>query len=267
MSVVVTRATGGTAKPVGVLYVEPDQQVLDAGAATALAEAGVDAAATADLLSACLAHERCGIHLYRSVAGRTTIAELRERYEHFGAETVEHARRLEALVGETGGDPQYVSPAARATEKAAAGLVESTYLLAGSVDPPTAELAMLEAVMLAEAKDRANWVLLAQIAARMAAGEVRDRFEAVVDAVLEEEEEHYSWAHDTRAAMLLARATGSPEPAVSSRRPEAEDVIDLSSQTRDELYVAAQELEIEGRSQMTKDQLARAVAERTGDAP
>ena len=45
-------------------------------------------------------------------------------------------RLLEELItGATGGDPQYVSPAARATEKAGAGLVESTYLLAGSVDP------------------------------------------------------------------------------------------------------------------------------------
>ena len=43
VSVVVTRATGGTAKPVGVLYIEPDRQVLDAGAAPRWPEAGVDA--------------------------------------------------------------------------------------------------------------------------------------------------------------------------------------------------------------------------------
>jgi hypothetical protein len=34
--------------------------------------------------------------------------------------------------------------------------------------------------------------------------------------------------------------------------------------TKDELYATAQELEIEGRSQMTKDELAQAVAEQTG---
>ena len=34
--------------------------------------------------------------------------------------------------------------------------------------------------------------------------------------------------------------------------------------TRDELYATAQELDIEGRSQMNKDELAQAVAEQTG---
>ena len=34
MTTVVTKATGGSAKPVGVLYIEPDQQVPDAGSGT-----------------------------------------------------------------------------------------------------------------------------------------------------------------------------------------------------------------------------------------
>jgi hypothetical protein len=34
--------------------------------------------------------------------------------------------------------------------------------------------------------------------------------------------------------------------------------------TRDELYAQAQELEIEGRSDMTKDELAQAISEQTG---
>jgi hypothetical protein len=66
MTTLVTKARGGTAKPVGVLYVEPELQVLDAGSDTALADTGLEPAFTADLLSACLAHERCGVHLYRS---------------------------------------------------------------------------------------------------------------------------------------------------------------------------------------------------------
>jgi rubrerythrin len=238
---------------VGVLYIEPELQVLDAGSTTALVETGLDPAFTADLLSACLAHERCGVHLYRSVAGRTTIDELRARYQEFGAETAEHVRLLEELIGASGGDPQYVSPSARATEKAAAGLLESTFMLAGSVDDVTAELAMLEAVMLAEAKDHANWELLADLATRMADGEVRTRAEAVTSEVLAQEEEHYSWAHDARAEMLLRLAGGGQEP-----------VIDLDSITRDELYATAQDLDIEGRSNMNKEELAEAVADEQG---
>ena len=156
MTIVVTSATGGITRPVGALYVPPQRQVPDAGSSTALVDAGVNATFVADLLSACAAHERCGVQLYRSVAGRTVDAELRAQYERFGAETREHVDKLEELITAAGGDPQYVSAAARATEKAGAGLLESTFLLGGAIDPLTAEVAMLEAVMLAEAKDRAN---------------------------------------------------------------------------------------------------------------
>jgi rubrerythrin len=263
MTVVVTRAVGATAKPVGLLYVEPELQMADAGSGTALEQTGLDPARMADLMSACVAHERCGVHLYRSVAGRTTMDDLRAQYEHFGEETLEHVRILEELIAGAGGDPHYVSPSARATEKAAAGLLESTYMLEGSVDPMTAELAMVEAVVLAETKDHGNWQLLALLAAQMQPGDVRTQLEAAVDTVLAQEEEHSGWAAMARTRMLFAAITGGLEPPeVTEVRGDA--VLDLSSMTKDELYTRAQELDIEGRSQMTKDELAAAVSEQTG---
>ena len=63
-----------------------------------------------------LAHERCGTHLYRSVAGRTNNPVLQAQYEEFGDETERHVEILEELVTAAGGNPNYVSPAARATE-------------------------------------------------------------------------------------------------------------------------------------------------------
>jgi rubrerythrin len=254
MTTVVTRATGGTSKPVGVLYLEPACEVLDAGSATALVDTGLNPAFLADLLSACLAHERCGVHLYRSVAGRTWSPALRSQYEHFGAETLEHVRILEELITASGGDPMYVSPAARATEKAASGLLESTFLLGGSVDPTTAELAMVEAVLLAETKDHANWELLADLCTRMAAGPVRQQLETATAEVLAQEEEHDAWARETRAALLTALATGGSEAGSEG------EVIDLRDLSRQELYAQAQELGIPGRSEMTKAQLAEAIA-------
>jgi rubrerythrin len=266
MTVVVTNAVGGTAKPVGLLYIEPERQVPDAGAGTALEATGLDAALTADLLSACLAHERGGVHLYRSVAGRTTIDELRQGYEAFGAEPLAHVRILAELVVAAGGDPHYVSPSARATEKAGAGLLESTWCLAGSVDAMTAELAMLEAVLLAEEKDRGNWELLDLLAAQMAAGDVRTQLEAAVATVLAQEEEHHGWAAQARTRMLFMGVTGGVEPPIPGEEVRGAASADLSSQTKDELYATAQELDIPGRSQMTKDELIRAVAEQTGEA-
>jgi ferritin-like metal-binding protein YciE len=258
MTIVVTSETGGTAQSVGVTYVPPQRQVVDAESSTALAAAGVNAAFVADLLSACVAHERCGTHLYRSVAGRTADAELRGQYEHFGEETQEHVSKLEQLIAAAGGDPQYVSASARATEKAAAGLLESTYLLDGSIDPMTAELAMLEAVMLAEAKDRGNWLLLAELAAQMAAGDLRTQFETVTADVLAQEEQHHTWASDTRTRLLLSLAVGEAIPADTGSTSASEA-------TRDELYARAQELDVPRRSQMNKAQLQAAVEEQEGE--
>jgi len=260
MTTVVTNDTGGTAKPIGVLYIEPDRQVLDAGSSTALSGSGLEPAFVADLLSACLAHERCGAHLYRSAATRTASEQLRERYEHFGTETVDHIRLLEQLIANANGDTQYVSPSARATEKAGTALLESTFLVSGSADMATAELAMLEAVILAEAKDRANWQLLAELGAQVTDPGLREQFESVTGPVLAQEEDHFEWACNTRSDMLFALATGTDSATEGNGR----EVIDLTTMTRDELYATAQDLEIGGRSQMTKDELVEAVAHKTG---
>src|SRR5699024_7391206 len=119
----------------------------------------------ADLLSSLITHERCGVHLYRSVASRTQNPVLERKYEHNEAEELRHLEILEELVTALGGDPLYVSPIARVTEKAASMMLESTFLLGGSVDPMDQEMVMLDAVFLAEAKDNANWATLGALVA------------------------------------------------------------------------------------------------------
>jgi ferritin-like metal-binding protein YciE len=222
---VVTYEKGGAAKVTGVLYGEPDRQVADAGSNTDLASTGLNAPFVADFLSACLAHERCGVHLYRSVAGRTALAELRERYEEFGRETEEHVSLLEELVLGAGGNPNYVSPAARASEKSAACLLESTWALGGSVDDVTEELTMIEAVMVAEAKCLGNWQILAALAEDMTAedatqGAIKRQFTDATTQVLAQEAGHYGWATEARTKLIYGLATGAV-PIVQP--PDAED--------------------------------------------
>jgi hypothetical protein len=69
------------------------------------------------------------------------------------------------------------------------------------------------------------------------------------------------WAIGVGAAFWIDR---------ERRRTEADKASDpgllAEQRTRDELYQSAQLLDIEGRSEMTKDQLAEAVAERTARA-
>ena len=202
-----TAASGARSVPEEMTYVDPARQVVPDERAEVLAGTGLNGPFVADLLSDVLAHERCGAQLYRSIAQRTNNPVLKKQYEHFGNQTVEHVEILEQLVARLGGDPGYVSPAARTTTKAGTGLLESTFLLTGSVDLMTQELVMLDAVLLAEAKDHANWSGLAQLTASLPDGDVRDAFTDAVEKVEPQEDEHLNWASDTRAKMISAQAT------------------------------------------------------------
>src|SRR5215207_2414971 len=112
-----TAATGARSKPEDMTYVDPARTMRPDEDEAFLADTGLNGPFVADLLSDVLAHERCGAQLYRSVAGRTNNPLLKRQYEHFGTETLEHVEILEQLIGRLGGNPNYVSPAARATTK------------------------------------------------------------------------------------------------------------------------------------------------------
>ena len=80
---------------------------------------------------------------------------------------------------------------------------------------------------------------------------------SLCNEILAEEEEHYGWASDMRSQLLMSIAVGGTDDA-DGTSAAATDV------TRDELYAQAQELDIPGRSQMTKDELRAAVDEHGG---
>jgi hypothetical protein len=79
---------------------------------------------------------------------------------------------------------------------------------------------MPEAVMLAEAKDRANWSCLAAMVEDMPAGDVREAFETAVDEIEVEEDEHFRWAQDTRCRMISLLATAGPSSSLSMKVEE-----------------------------------------------
>jgi rubrerythrin len=201
-----TAASGARTSPAEMTYVNPDHLMPPEEQKAFLAD-DLNGPFVADLLSDMCAHERCGAQLYRSLAGRTNNPMLKKKYEHFGEETTTHVGILETLIERLGGDPMYVSPAARATTKAGTALLESTFLLTGSIDLMTQELVMLDAVLLAEAKDHANWGCLAALVEHLPDGEIRDAFTEAVETVQPQEDEHFGWASDTRCKMISAQAT------------------------------------------------------------
>lgn len=202
-----TYDTGAVTKHHPGLAVPPERRIDDEALADRLADLGANMPFVADLLSAALAHERCGRHLYRSVEGRTANPLLQARYAEFGAETERHAELLSEAITLLGGDPQYVSPMARAVEGTDTKLLESTFLLAGSVDVMTAEMVMLDAVLIAESVDHANWTGISAVVAELGDGDVEARLREIVAEVLDEEEDHLTWAQGMRLRMVTLQAT------------------------------------------------------------
>ena len=81
-------------------------------------------------------------------------------------------------------------------------------MLDGSLDVMTREMAMLDAVFLAETIDHANWQLLSQLVDRME-GDTRDAFASAVEEVEGQEDEHLEWARTTKARLVMLQATDS----------------------------------------------------------
>jgi hypothetical protein len=191
--------------PLDSVAVLPERAVSFEGMQKVLGK--LNAPFVADFLSQALMHEQCGRHLYRAVAGQTMNPMLKRRYEEYGKETENHIVVLQDLITALGGDPGYVSPSARATEKLDTGTVEATFAIDGSVDLMTKELLMLDAVVLAETVDHANWKMIEQIGGELDDGTAGAAFDAAVSEVLPQEDQHIMWASQTRKRMIAMQAT------------------------------------------------------------
>lgn len=197
---------GGKAKPAPMVAIDPERLMLDEDLAAMAGGSGLNGPFVADMLSDMLMHERCGFHLYRSVAGRSNNPMLKRKYEEFGAQTEMHIEVLEQLITELGGDPGYTSPISRVTEKLNFGALEGSFMLSGSVDLMDQEMAMLNAVVLAETIDSANWETLAALAEGLEGGEVKDAMNRAVERVLPQEVEHIDWPRQMRQQMMILQA-------------------------------------------------------------
>jgi rubrerythrin len=204
-----TKDDGARTVPTAMTEVAPEQTMNVAELEMLAAGSGLNAQFLADTLSAFLAHEQCGVHLYRVVAGASQNPVLKGKYEKFLQQTERHVNILERLISALGGNPYYVSPTARLVHSMNTGMLQGVVLAAGSAEPVARELAMLEAVLLAETKDHADWAFLAHLADEVPEGDVRSALRAAVEEVEPEEDEHVGWAQDTwhKMSSLQARST------------------------------------------------------------
>jgi rubrerythrin len=201
---IVTKEMGATTMPIGMVVAEPKTEKTSTELISSMGDIEANRILFANLLSTFAAHERCGVHLYRTAVGMTQISEWRNRYEEFLEQTENHVRILSDLTLELGGDPMYVSPQARMTEFVNTKLMEPL-LFDGSIDSLTRELTMLEAVLLAEQKCHANWELLRQVAEQLSDSTAKLALQEAVEQVEDEEDEHVRWAQETWQQTILTQ--------------------------------------------------------------
>lgn len=209
MATLTTKETGGMAPLMTAASFSPPECAMEPEQLqTFMAGTGLDGIFMADLLSSCLMHEQCGLHLYRTAINMTTAEELQSKYREFGAETEEHIRIFEELIAACGGQPGYVSPTARLTEALDMKMHEAALMLPDGADQQTLELAILESVMLAESKCHSNWTLIQKMAAELPEGPALTAFQNAVAQVESQEDEHIRWARDTWEQLIMTQARG-----------------------------------------------------------
>jgi rubrerythrin len=203
------RATGARSVPIAMTEIPPEAAMPPEALRALAPDADLNGAFVSDLLSAFLAHEQCGVHLYRTVAGATANPILEAKYRDFLGDTERHVDILTRLITELGGDPQYVSPSARLVHAMNTHLIQGVVLASGSADELPREMAMVEAVLLAETKDHADWSLLSALRDKLPEGPSRDALSRAVAEVEPDEDEHVDWARRTWERMTMMQATSS----------------------------------------------------------
>ena len=173
----------------------------------------------ADLLSAFLMHERCGAELYREVSERTKNPTLKNKYDEFGKETQKHTEILTRVIRDLGGKPDYVSPSAHGVESQDRSLVQSTISLPND-DLMAKEMAMLDAVFLAESIDHANWEAVSRIARQFEGKRLGDVLGSAAREVEPEEDKHLSWASSTREKLSMMQVKSSAMSTVGQKAEE-----------------------------------------------
>jgi hypothetical protein len=199
---------------------DPPRELTEDQLDARFADAGMNGQFLAGFLSMVLTHERCGVHLARSLTERTANPVLKAKYKGFAEKGLRHVEVLENAVSDMGGDPQYVAPVARAVEAADDAMLYSTFKLNGSIDVMTQEAVMLDAFLLASTRAHENLSTLQDLANRLPDGTLQDSLRRAVESCEEDKDEQLAWAKDMRKKMIEAQSTSKTAAAVGSKAEE-----------------------------------------------
>jgi rubrerythrin len=142
-----------------------------------------------ELLLQATQHEKGGILVYQTALECAVNPDLREEWEKYLQQTVNHFETLSKVCETLGLDPGEMTPGCMVVQHTGKALVVAMKMALAAGNRQAAELVACDCVVLAETKDHANWELLGKCAESLdgeAAAALREAYERIED----EEDEH-----------------------------------------------------------------------------
>jgi ferritin-like metal-binding protein YciE len=153
----------------------------------------------AELLYQGLETETGGIQVYKTALKCVQNDELREEWQKYLEETINHERILQDVCTAMGLDPQRETPGRKVVRHIGESLVKAMEMALASGPPEAAELVAAECVVHAETKDHLNWELIGQVVEKLSGAQKKTLKEAY-EEVEEQEDEHLyhstGWARE-----------------------------------------------------------------------
>jgi hypothetical protein len=143
----------------------------------------------AELLYQGLETEKGGIQVYKTALKCVQNEELKEEWEKYLEETLNHERIMLDVCAAMGLDPEKETPGRKVVRHIGQSLVKAMEMALASGPPEAAELVAAECVVHAETKDHLNWELIGQVVEKLS-GAHKKALKEAYEEVEEQEDEH-----------------------------------------------------------------------------
>lgn len=168
-----------------------------------------------ELVLQSLAHEHCGLRVYKTALKCAGDERLKEEWGKYFAQTQRHVTILEQVCSSMEIDAEEQTPGTQVVTALGAALVRAMQDSLASGNRDGAQLVACECVLLAETKDHLDWQLIKACGNELR-GEIGEALRDAAAAVEDEEDEHLQhsagWCRELWLKSLGLKAA-PPRPA------------------------------------------------------
>ncbi len=173
-----------------------------------------------ELLYQSLETELGGVQIYTAALRCAVNEDLKEEWEEYLEQTVNHVEIMQRTVEVLGLDPATETPGRLVVRHIGESLVKAMEMALQAGKPAAAQLVAAECVTLAETKDHLNWELIGEASKKLKGEEAKALKEAYGEVEEEEDEHLYHTTGWTRELWIESLGM----PAVLPPPEEEKDV-------------------------------------------